>query len=218
MLPLFMLCTITEFCVRSLALDNQGQKYCQTLGNKPLLAMNSLRTQKGIDQYLYSRGKTFTPYVVTVCFTRYTLLFQYVCLLFPICLPCVILILICMWQGYMLCRDTPHSRNSRPLACLRSHVLREHCNFESKQAFSITLSGRRPNKKVDSSFWSTQKSSCMWKVPMFCFLRLGIPELGITWWTKWRINLTSLWSPIAQLIGRIHFSLKVDKKRKLLVQ
>ena len=90
MLPLFMLCTITEFCVRSLALDNQGQKYCQTLGNKPLLAMNSLRTQKGTDQYLYSRGKTFTPYVVTVCFTRYTLLFQYVCLLFPICLPCVI--------------------------------------------------------------------------------------------------------------------------------
>ena len=57
---------------------------------KPLLAKNSLRTLKGIDQYLYSRGKTFTPYVVIVCFTRYTLLFQYVCLLFPICLPCVI--------------------------------------------------------------------------------------------------------------------------------
>ena len=31
------------------------------------------------------------------------------------------------------------------LACLRSHVLRAYCNFESKQASSITLFGRRPN-------------------------------------------------------------------------
>ena len=34
------------------------------------------------------------------------------------------------------------------LACLRSDVLRAFCNFESKQAISITLSGRRPNKKT----------------------------------------------------------------------
>ena len=33
------------------------------------------------------------------------------------------------------------------LACLPSHVLRAYCNFESKQAVSITLFGRRPNKK-----------------------------------------------------------------------
>ena len=32
-------------------------------------------------------------------------------------------------------------------ACLRSHVLRAYCNFESKQANSITLFGRRPNNK-----------------------------------------------------------------------
>ena len=31
------------------------------------------------------------------------------------------------------------------LACLRSHLLRDCCNFESKQAISITLFGRRPN-------------------------------------------------------------------------
>ena len=31
------------------------------------------------------------------------------------------------------------------LASLRSHVLRAYCNFESKQANSITLFGRRPN-------------------------------------------------------------------------
>ena len=31
------------------------------------------------------------------------------------------------------------------LVCLRSHVLRAYCNFESKQANSITLFGRRPN-------------------------------------------------------------------------
>ena len=34
------------------------------------------------------------------------------------------------------------------LACLRSDVLRAYCIFESKQAISITLSGRRPNKKT----------------------------------------------------------------------
>ena len=31
------------------------------------------------------------------------------------------------------------------LTCLRLHVLRACCNFESKQAISITLFGRRPN-------------------------------------------------------------------------
>ena len=33
------------------------------------------------------------------------------------------------------------------VACLRSHVLRTYCNFESKQAISVTLFGRRPNNK-----------------------------------------------------------------------
>ena len=33
------------------------------------------------------------------------------------------------------------------LDCLRSNVLRAYCNFESKQAISITLFGRRPNYK-----------------------------------------------------------------------
>ena len=32
------------------------------------------------------------------------------------------------------------------LACLRSHILRAYCNLESKQASSISLFGRRPNK------------------------------------------------------------------------
>ena len=45
----------------------------------------------------------------------------------------------------MLCCDTARGRHSRRLACLRSHVLRAYCNFESKQANSITLFGRRPN-------------------------------------------------------------------------
>ena len=55
----------------------------------------------------------------------------------------------------MLCCQTPRGRHSRRLACqepmglfnLRSHVLRAYCNFELKQANSITLFGRRPNKK-----------------------------------------------------------------------
>ena len=32
-----------------------------------------------------------------------------------------------------------------PLVCLNSHVVRAYCIFESKQAISITLSGRCPN-------------------------------------------------------------------------
>ena len=39
-LPLFISCTIAEFCVKSsLSLDNWGQKCCQTLGNKPNLSI-----------------------------------------------------------------------------------------------------------------------------------------------------------------------------------
>ena len=38
------------------------------------------------------------------------------------------------------------------LASLRSHVLRAYCNFESKQANSITLFERRPNNKPYTRF------------------------------------------------------------------
>ena len=36
-----------------------------------------------------------------------------------------------------MCRDTSRGRHSRRLACLRSHVLRAYCNFESKQAICL---------------------------------------------------------------------------------
>ena len=39
------------------------------------------------------------------------------------------------------------------LAYLRSHLLRAYCNFESKQANSITLFGRRPYNKRMSTQW-----------------------------------------------------------------
>ena len=39
------------------------------------------------------------------------------------------------------------ARQTVYLACLPSHVLCAYCNFESKQANSITLFGRGPNKK-----------------------------------------------------------------------
>ena len=42
--------------------------------------------------------------------------------------------------------DRAHGRHSRLLACVRSHVLRAYCNFESKQANSII-----------SLFWATLK-------------------------------------------------------------
>ena len=49
----------------------------------------------------------------------------------------------------MLCCDSARGRHSRRLACSRSHVLRAYCNFESKQANSTTLFGRRPNNKAE---------------------------------------------------------------------
>ena len=41
----------------------------------------------------------------------------------------------------------PYTSRSRRLACLSSQVLRAYCNFDSKQAITITLFGRRPSKK-----------------------------------------------------------------------
>ena len=46
---------------------------------------------------------------------------------------------------FLPCASRSRGRHSRRLACLRLHVLRAYCNFESKQAISITLFGRRPN-------------------------------------------------------------------------
>ena len=45
------------------------------------------------------------------------------------------------------------------LACLRSHVLRAYCNFESKQANSITLFGRRPNNKANNTFLNSLRKN-----------------------------------------------------------
>ena len=77
----------------------------------------------------------------------WTLFFQYVWFLFPICLLCLICAMYVTrinavsWQ---IARQTFYSRLVY-LACLRSHVLRAYYNFESKQAISITLFGRRSN-------------------------------------------------------------------------
>ena len=102
-LPLFISCMVTEFCVTSsLALENWGKKFYQTLGNKPLLAMKGLFNKKGNDRYLWSVLETLTPcaartiifqrkslkYLI-VCITRCTLFFQCVCFLLLICLPCI---------------------------------------------------------------------------------------------------------------------------------
>ena len=65
--------------------------------------MSLLAMKKGINQHLWSGGKTFTPGAartiifhmenlnyLLVCFTQCTLFFQYVCFLLPVCLPCII--------------------------------------------------------------------------------------------------------------------------------
>ena len=49
---------------------------------------------------------------------------------------------------FLPCTSRSCGRYLRHLACLHSYVLRAYCNFESKRAFSITLFGRRPNKKT----------------------------------------------------------------------
>ena len=70
-------------------------------------------------------------------FTLFNSLFHLVYLL-PICLPCV----ICGSYVTKINAEMWHSAlHSRRLACIRSHVLRAYCNFESKQANSITLFG-----------------------------------------------------------------------------
>ena len=166
----YLLHEIREFCVltSSLALDNWEQKYCQILGNKPNY---SLRVPP---ERLFSTRENVN-YFKTVCFTQCTLFFQKVCFLLPICLPCAICgsyetkisavlvrqrpaVIRVAWLGY--------------LVCLRSHVLRAYCNFESKQANSITLFGRHPNNKqltfVTTVCFNGCQTSNVWRQNMAC--------------------------------------------------
>ena len=70
------------------------------------------------------------------------------------------------------------------LACLRSHVLRANCNFESKQANSITLFGRRPNEK------ESLNTARKWE------RRARISEVGFLWeslgWARIKCLLSAL--------------------------
>ena len=129
---------------------------------KTLPALNSrYNKKKRTDRYLWSGVKTFTPcaartiifkresvnYLIA-SFTRSTLPFQCVCFLLLICLPCVSCGTYC--NAHKCCVVTHRAADIRVAlldlnSCLRSHVLRAHCNFESKQANLITLFGRRPN-------------------------------------------------------------------------
>ena len=49
---------------------------------------------------------------------------------------------------FSACTSGSRGRHSRRLACLRSHVLRAYCSFESKQAISITLFGQRSKNNI----------------------------------------------------------------------
>ena len=161
MLPLFVSRTITKVCVTSsLALKNWGQKYFQILGIRHYRQWIVGTIKKGNDRYLWSGVKTFTPCAARtiifqreslnylIAFTRCTLPFQYVCFLLPICLPCVSCGTYC--NAHKWCVVTHRAADIRLAwlvlnSCLRSHVLRAYCNFESKQVNLITLFGRRPN-------------------------------------------------------------------------
>ena len=71
-----------------------------------------------------------------VCFTQYFLFFFSRYVRFSI--AGILFVVRYLW-GVCMCRDTSRSRLSHRLACLRSHVLRAYCNFESKQVISIFL-------------------------------------------------------------------------------
>ena len=116
--------------------------------------------KKGNDRYLWSTGKNYNYFPkgkfksFNSFFTKSALFFQYVWFLLPICLPCV----VCgtyLTGSNAVPRDTSRGRHSGRvawlvyLACLRSHVLCAYCNFESKQAISITLFGRHPNRVIE---------------------------------------------------------------------
>ena len=129
---------------------------------KALPAMNSrYNKKKRTDRFLWSGVKTFTPCpartiifqreslnYLMASFTRCTLPFQCVCFLLPSCLPRVSCGTYC--NAHKCCVVTHRAADIRVAwlvlnSCLRSHVLRAHCNFGSKQANLITLFGRRPN-------------------------------------------------------------------------
>ena len=94
MLPLFISYTITEFSVTSsMALNNCGKRYCQTLGKKPnpckrqwLVAMVGWKNIHAVcceDNFFPKENfKLFNSLFYSVC----TLFFQYVGFLLPVCL------------------------------------------------------------------------------------------------------------------------------------
>ena len=76
---------------------------------------------------------------------------------------------------FLPCASCSRGGDSRRLVCLRSHVLRAYCNFESKQAISINLFRRRPNTEnvrkhqlVMASLENTQSGASMYMRMLMC--------------------------------------------------
>ena len=70
------------------------------------------------------------------------------------------------------------------LACLRSHVLRAYCNFESKQANSITLFGRRPNNKANNTFLNSLRKNEGEAQVEFTFKIMERARVTCYWWNS----------------------------------
>ena len=86
------------------------------------------------------------------------------------------------------------ARQTVYLACLPSHVLRAYCNFESKQANSITLFGRRPNKK------ESLNTSRKWE------WRARINEVGFLRESLGWVRIKCLLSALTSVHGRFPFT------------
>ena len=88
---------------------------------------------------------------------------------------------------FLPCTRRSRGRHSRRLACLRSHVLRAYFNFESKQAISVTLFGRRPNNNDSVNSTRAHAPPTPPPPPGIChlfgpgggeFVRKSLPEAG----------------------------------------
>ena len=94
MLPLFISCTITKFSVASsLALNNWGQKYSQTLGKKPNPCKGQwpVATAEGNNVHAVCCENNYFPkgnfkWYNSLFHSECTLFFDCVCILLPICL------------------------------------------------------------------------------------------------------------------------------------
>ena len=138
-LPLFIACTITEFPVTSsLALNNWGQKYCQTLGKKPNPCKGQWPEALWCEDNYFPKGNF---QLFNSLFHSCTLFLQSVCFLLLICL--------CVICGTYVSRINAVSWHIARWTFASPGLFTWFVYVRTYCVRTITLFGRRPNKKRD---------------------------------------------------------------------